>query len=347
MNKLFNKNRLLLIGNFGYCSDSLDGQTVKTRSIYELVHRNNVDVSYFDTDSFNISRWRVFSFISSIIVSKNIIIIPASRFIKTLFPLIFFIAKLFGKKILCIPVGGWWVWFLKDKRILCFMLRHINAILPQTPNDVEGLRREYGMNNVYYFPNFRITDFHPNPVVVKGVMKIVFFARINKMKGLDIVFYVAELLKNSNLQGKITIDFYGQIKEEDKSYFIDNVGKYEFVDYKGVLQPKEIHQTLSKYDVMLFPTKYLEDEGFPGTILDGYISGLPVIASNWCHSKDFVKDGLCGYICDINKPDEFYNKIIYLFENSDHLLRMKYNAYEESKQYSAENANKIISSFIK
>lgn len=346
MKKSCNTHKVLVVGNYGYYSNELDGQTVKSRNIYDMLHRNNDNVSLFDTDSFKISKLKVFKLFKAVLFSKNIVIIPADNFLKNIFPFIFIISKILRKSIICIPVGGWWVWFLKDKKYLRFMLRHITAIMPQTQKDVEGLKQECGLDNVFYFPNFRLSDFVPSPTVREGIMKIVFFARINKRKGLDVVFYVADLLKKNNLSDRITIDFYGQVKEEDKEYFFSNVDKYNFVTYNGALDPKDINTTLAKYDVLLFPTRYINDEGFPGTILDGYMSGLPVVASNWCHSKEFVNDGFCGYICDINNLDEFYDKIIYLFEHPECLLQMKHNAFEESKKYSADNAYSIISSYI-
>lgn len=227
------------------------------------------------------------------------------------------------------------------------MLSKIKVILPQTKSEVEDLIEMYDFKNVYYFPNFRLSDFIPEISISEDVFKIVFFARIHKMKGLDVMFYIADKLQNNNLSNRIFIDFYGQINEDDNEYFIDNVAKFKNIEYKGVLKPNEIYETITNYDVLLFPTHYIDDEGFPGSILDGYMSGVPVIASNWNHSKEFVKDGYCGYICDINDWNQFYNKIIYLFKNKDKLLEMKNNAFLQSKNYSSENAYNSIYIFLK
>ena len=71
--------------------------------------------------------------------------------------------------------------------------------------------------------------------------------------------------------------------------------KYEFIEYRGALQPSEIYTNLSKYDVMLLPTHFYT-EGLPGSVVDAYISGIPVIVTEWKHSHEFVDNGKSGYI---------------------------------------------------
>ena len=43
--------RILVLGYFGYLTNQLDGQTVKTRDVYRLVKEQSKDysVDYFDT----------------------------------------------------------------------------------------------------------------------------------------------------------------------------------------------------------------------------------------------------------------------------------------------------------
>lgn len=39
---------------------------------------------------------------------------------------------------------------------------------------------------------------------------------------------------------------------------------------------------------MLLPTHYYT-EGLPGSVLDAYMSGIPIIVSRWKHASEFVK----------------------------------------------------------
>lgn len=338
--------KILIIGYFGYNTNQLDGQTVKTRNIYKLLKEKSHNVDYFDSQDVRYSKGSLVRLIWQILICKNLIIIPASNMLKLLFPIVFILSKLFNKNVVFIPVGGWLSRYIEDKRAIRLMLSHIRVILPQTYNEVNDLRNKYGFKNVEYFPNFRLSDFVPDIIIHEKNLRLVFFSRIHKMKGLDVVFYIADRIQEDQLSEKITIDFYGQINEPDKEYFMNNIAKYDFVNYKGVIEPQNINKTLTNYDILLFPTRYINDEGFPGTILDGYMSGVPVIASNWCHSKEFINNDYCGFICNIDNLDEFYNKIIYLFNNKEMLLQMKKNAFLQSKEYSGENAYKSIFSFL-
>ena len=56
---------------------------------------------------------------------------------------------------------------------------------------------------------------------------------------------------------------------------------------------------LAKYDAMLFPT-YWHGEGFPGIIIDAFVSGLPVIATDWSLNADIIEDGKTGVILKEN-----------------------------------------------
>lgn len=344
--KMKNK-RILIVGFFGFKNNQLDGQTVKTRNVYYLMRERKKSVDFFDTQLVQSSKTSLLDLLWKLLVAKHIIIIPAGNMLKKVFPFVFIVSKLLGKKVIYIPVGGWLSWYIKDKRLIQYMLGHITAILPESNDEVMALTNDYGFHHVVKFPNFRISAFTPTFMKTgeDKSLRILFLARIHKMKGLDIMFYLAEKIKVNRLQNVI-IDFYGPFNEEDRAYFQENVNKYDFVSYKGVLSPENINHIVSQYDVMVFPTRWIHDEGFPGSILDAYMSGVPVVASNWCHSKEFVNNGFSGFICDINRPEEFYERLEELKNDPVLLMQMKKNAFEESQKYSADSAFKIINVYM-
>jgi glycosyltransferase involved in cell wall biosynthesis len=100
---------------------------------------------------------------------------------------------------------------------------------------------------------------------------------------------------------------------------------------------------------LLFPTKYYT-EGFPGTVLDAYLSGVPVLASRWESWEDLIKEGITGCTFEFNNNDDFYKALIYLLKNNDLVLEMKRNciieadkySIIEATKYSVENAIKVL-----
>ena len=104
------------------------------------------------------------------------------------------------------------------------------------------------------------------------------------------------------------------------------------VSYKGLLNltSKEGYEELSKHDVFLFPTFY-ENEGFPGVVVDAYIAGLPIIATDWHFNAQFVKDGSTGVVIPAQDEDA-------LFEKMNSFIRGEYDIEKLKRQCLAEAA---------
>lgn len=342
---------ILVIGAFGDLTHSLSGQTIKTRNVYELIkHRSESNVYKADTSSIKRRPHLALSMLYRLIQVKTVVLIPCLNNLTYLFPFVYYLSKVFRYEIIQICIGGWQVeYFGGNERFKAHPLqlklsKKIKAFLPEmikVDNDLKGL---YCFKNSEVFPNFR----HFEAFESKNdgeTLKLVFMARINKKKGYETIFNLAQVIIANHYN--ISISFYGQIEEPDRSHFLAEVEKYKDVaTYKGVLQPNDIYKTLSQYDIMLFPTTYYT-EGFPGTILDAYISGIPVIATNWKHAREFIKDGVTGYIVPFEDgQEEFNNRVFELFNDRRLLADLKNKAKKESERYSEESAWKVISKYL-
>ena len=313
--------RILVLGYFGYLTNQLDGQTVKTRDVYRLAKEQSGDytVDYFDTQDLKKDKLLVFRMFWKVIHCDILFYLPAHNNLKVFFPIIFIFSRLFKFNIHYFVVGGWLREYLTKLPIHRSMLSRINGIHAETKRLKKELEDYYGFNNVDIFPNFRFFEFNPKPSESEK-LRIVFMARVIRQKGLDWVFNLADYISEHKLKDKYSITFYGPEIDEEKEYFESNVAKYEFVKYMGTLQPSEIYETLSQYDVMLLPTHFYT-EGLPGSIVDAYISGIPVIVTEWKHSHEFVEDGESGYIVSFeNGLPEMIEKVL-LLENDRSLLR--------------------------
>ena len=247
---------VLVLGYFGYNTNQLDGQTVKTRDIYKLVEsQTKGEVDYYDTEDFKYHKLSIFKMFWKVIRCRTLFYLPAHNNLKAIFPIIYVLSVLFRFKIHYFVVGGWLREFITNLPVHRWMLRRISGIHVETKRLLSELEEYYGFKNVDIFPNFRFFDFNPERYD-SDKLRLVFMARVNKMKGLDWIFNLADYIKDNKLEDKYSITFYGPINDEDKEYFETNVAKYSFVEYKGPLQPSEIHKTLCEYDVMLLPTHY-------------------------------------------------------------------------------------------
>lgn len=338
-----NKN-VFIIGYFGYVTNQLDGQTVKTRNILAAL-KDKYEVEFYDTEELKKGKISLLKLPLGIIKHKNIFFIGGKNNLKYFFPLLFLISKVGYRDIVYVTVGGWLCEFLSSSPFFyTYMLRNINSILVET-NHLEKELARLGLNNVSWIPNFRITPHYklPETKADTGTLKIVFMARITKSKGIYLLFdFIEQYLKNkANYNKKITIDFYGPINTDDEAEFKSLVDKHSFhVNYKGILEPSEIYQMLPHYDVLVLPTFY-EGEGFPGTILDAYLCGLPVIVTRWKQIPEFVDENKTGFLID-HDVEQLSNKIQQLTNNEELLNNMKNNAYEKSKEYSSIVGLKVL-----
>jgi len=343
------KNKILIIGYFGYETNQLDGQTVKTRNIYELLEskmsiiRGYID--FFDTQSIKYKKYNIIVLLKKILSCNKVVYLPAQNNLTYFFPILYILSKIKRFSILYIVIGGWLCEYLENKPIHKYFLKHIDGILTET-NDLKNcLIQKYHFSNVITFPNFRIHSFVPSFIENNDVFKIIFMARITLSKGIDTMFNLADYFEKNPPKGKpIIIDFYGPIDKKDAEYFWEEIKKHPNVKYMGILEPSEIYTIASQYDLLIFPTRY-QGEGFPGTIMDAYISGIPVIASNWKSIPEFIDINKTGFVFNLGQENELYSLVINLYNNAELLKQMKQNAYKKSKEYSAEKAWNILKSY--
>ena len=111
------------------------------------------------------------------------------------------------------------------------------------------------------------------------------------------------------LQNKFLIDFYGKIDDSYESSFKERVDLIPNVNYQGFLNlgENEGYDKLSTYDMMLFPT-YWKGEGFAGVFIDSFVSGVPMIVSDWAHNRQFLKESETALFVPVHDVTALYEK---------------------------------------
>lgn len=346
------KEKVLVVGAFGYENNQLDGQTIKTRNVYNLLQKKHEgEHSYIDTLSLRKKPWLGFVMLYRLITCNTLIILPCLNNLTVLFPLFYYMSKIFRFDIISICIGGWQVeYFLGSEKFESHpkqmnMSKKIKAFLPEMIKVNDDLINMCGFTNSEVFPNFRKYERTNQEITNEKGLRLVFMARVNKMKGYDVIFNSLNFIRDHCPNSSIT--FYGGIAPEDKDDFLNKVeANNDIVSYRGILVPEIIYETLKRYDVMLLPTKYYT-EGFPGSILDAYISGIPVIVTEWKHSHEFVSDRKTGIIVPFeNNQEEFNNSILSLYKDRNKLNYMKKAAYKEADKYSEEVAWNVLKKYL-
>lgn len=326
--------RILVLGYFGYEKERFDGQTVKTRNIYRLLSEHCDAVDYFDTQRFKTCKLSALTMLYKFCRADKVFYLPAHGNLKYIFPVLFVLSRICRTEINYVQIGGWLHTYLKSKPLHVRFLSRIKNVFAETHYMKETLVSEYGLGNIAVLNNFRLDKVEPQATHEEGGLRCVFMARVVKEKGLDMMFALADYVQSRQLN--VTFDFYGQINELDRMYFLEGIRTHATMAYKGVLKPEEINRTLQHYDLLILPTHYYT-EGFPGSVLEAYMSGLPVIVTEWLHAREFVSDGQTGFIVDFENGQQRLNECVeLLFEHPEILSQMKKNVCEKSRCYSSD-----------
>lgn len=339
-----------VLGYFGYITNQLDGQTVKTRTLYDLVTStySEATITRFDTQELKSHKLRFIKMLYQVSRSSVLIYLPGQANLKVIFPIVYLVAKLCGVKIHYFVVGGWLADYLADKPRHVRMLQRVAGIYPEIDTLSQRLTSTYGLEKVVTFPNFRdevSSDISRPPLAESEPIRLLYFARVMPEKGIDIIFDIATKLRNDNPQHPIVIDVYGQLCY-DKVQFEDSLQRNPNVIFRGDIEPSKVNETLSQYDVMLFPTHY-HGEGCPGTITDALLNGLVTICSDWKYNGSFIKDGESGFLCSPYEAEPYYKHIVALNNDKALLRTMQAEARKSSEMYTTTAAAKILRSVLK
>jgi glycosyltransferase involved in cell wall biosynthesis len=142
------------------------------------------------------------------------------------------------------------------------------------------------------------------PKKTSGEAKMIFLSRFSRKKNFK---WLLELLPK--IAGKLTIDVFGPIEDED--YWLEcveiikNLPPNIKVESKGTVSHEKVSETLVKYHFFVLPTL---GENFGHVFLEALAAGCPLLISNLTPWLDLEKKNT-GWDISLDKPDEWIAKI--------------------------------------
>ena len=209
----------------------------------------------------------------------------------------------------------------------------LKAIFVQSPQMVEKLT-DCGVRNVRYVPNSKRIDYFPKLTVHdESKTKFVFLSRIHPQKGCEMIINCARRLEGSGYADMFSVDFYGQVFPKQQDWFEKTFTNLKNVQYLGFLDLRNHigYDILEQYDAMLFPTFY-DGEAFPGVIIDSFISGLPVISSDWHFNTELI-DEKVGIIIPAKDENALYDAMLSVIKNKTIVSKLRVNCQQRAKLY--------------
>ena len=332
-----NKKTIGIIGHFGGKENILDGQTIKTKILYEELS-NATDWKIQKVDTYYKSRNPIkllFDTFKCLLYTKDIIVLLSGNGMKFYFPLLSFFAIKFNKNIYHDVIGGnldlYVSKYPKFKKYLNSF--QVNWV------ETEGMKNkliDQEINNCEVMPNFKRltianTDF--NEMHFTEPCRFCIFSRVMKEKGVEDAIEAIEAINKEAGKVICTLDIYGRIDDGYVARFEEILKTVtEAIQYKGMVPYDKSVEAIKDYYALLFPT-YWKGEGFPGTIVDAFSAGLPVIATDWNCNSEIVTNNVNGILYPNKDVENLKDAIEYLIKDSKNIQILKMNCISTAMKY--------------
>lgn len=118
----------------------------------------------------------------------------------------------------------------------------------------------------------------------------------------------------------------------------------EYVTFYGAVEHSKIQELYDQYDIYVNASNV---DNLPGTILEAFASGLPVVSTNPGGIPYMVENGKTGLLVEKNDYDALAERVIELLKNPGLALSLSRNARKECEKYSWEYVKKLLIPLLK
>lgn len=335
--------RLAVVGHFGGNRGTLSGQTVKTKELARALEEELGTDAVMTVDTYGGIRAvpkLVCSLAKALRRCHNIIILPAQNGVKVIPVMLQLMNPFFGRRLHYVVIGGWLPQLLLERRWLSRLLQRFHGIYVETKTMKRTMEKR-GFHNVYIMPNCKkLTVLGEKDLVYPTgkPFKLCTFSRVMKEKGIETAVEVIKKVNEKLGYTAYSLDIYGQVDTEQTEWFDMLKSRFpDYVRYCGCAESNKSVEVLQDYFALLFPTHFYT-EGIPGTIIDAYAAGIPVISARWESYADVVDEGKTGIGYDFDNESQFAEILLNAVGDPKQLLDMKINCLNKAKDYIPQTA---------
>ena len=171
----------------------------------------------------------------------------------------------------------------------------------------------------------------------KGPIRLCWAGRMIELKHPEFAVEAAKRLKEKGYDFTLELIGEGNMRMYLEK-LVANYGLKNEVNIWGNLQPVEVLEKMRACDVFLFTSNYLE--GWGAVVNEAMQSGCCVVASYEAGAVPFlIEDGVNGLCYKNGSFDEFFARLVYLFENKEVIGRLAERGKRTiSEKWNAHNA---------
>lgn len=343
--------KVTVIGLHQEGRNAADGQSVKTRIVTQELERllGSNDVQRVDTYGWKKHPWKLlFSCVKAVLCSRNVVFMTDAGGINV-FPWLLVLSNFLKRtKLHYVVIGGWLIQSLDNDPVRKFWLSKLDAIYVETQTMKSGMEKK-GLPNVVIMPNCKRLQFLEKAELTfptEAPFRLCTFSRVMREKGIEDAVRAVQEINQRHGQQVYSLDIYGQVDADQVEWF--ERLKREFpqeVRYCGIVPYDQSTSVMKQYFALLFPTKFYT-EGIPGTVIDSYAAGVPVISSRWESYCDIVDDET-GFGYSFDDAEGLLTVLEDIASNPDLVNDKRVGCLQRAKMYTPESVIEILVSKLR
>jgi glycosyltransferase involved in cell wall biosynthesis len=324
--------KLLFIGAINQGHLPKGGEEYKNQILTKKIKEHFSKSTIIDTSRWSEKPYILIMLLLSFLFKRWHFILISASSVSTyrLLRLIGFLRPKILKKITYLVIGGYLPEGIRSERFDWKVYRGLNKIVVQGHLLSNTILKYSELSNIVVLPNFKDFPQYNIPKVINntgGVFKFVFVGRISENKGIKEILEALGILRKGEF--KFRTDFFGPIEDDFK--MDTEISAYcGFLDFQ--VNAEQSYSRLAEYDCLLFPTYWI-GEGFPGVIIDAFVAGLPVIATDWNMNQEIIEDNVNGFIIEPKNANALADKMSWVMENRSDLKSIGENNRKKANEY--------------
>lgn len=337
---MLRQQKIILIGPCGGGGVPKNGASAKNYHLARYLREKQLRVVNVDTENWKRNPLVLFRLLFHLLLSSHATFILAANSMSSYKVIRLFSMMPRRMHLVYWTIGGCVADWIKEGRVAKEPYSAVDLFIVEGKN-MQRTLTEVGFRNVVVVPNFKHIDYIPSRVsqvhAPRQGVRFVFLSRIIPEKGCDTIINAVKML-NETHKDMFSVDFWGPFESSYKKEFLDRIDTLDNVKYNGFLdlRKQENYDVLAGYDAMLFPTYWL-GEGFPGIIIDAFVAGLPVVATDWSQNADIIENGRTGVILKENSAEALCEAMLSFINDRKRIEEMKDNCRQSARNYDIHN----------